>query len=249
MAATVVGVLAIIVSGNLLYSALNNEEPRGWPDVDLGADEVVEYKDTDSRPLHLHLFRPDGEGPFAVAVLFHGGGLVSTRLEQFLPQADDLNAAGYAVGIAEYRVRADGGTPDSSLSDAADAVAWLQKNGADHGLDPRFVVAGGASSGGWIAAETAYGPSPPAALVLYNPAIGPGPDLGCTLPPTLLLHGDADREVPIEGPAEYCADSDTCRLRVWPGGDHGFFNLEVDQAAYDWSTAETIDFLDIVTAR
>ena len=246
--ATIIGVLTLIVGGNLLYSALENEDPQGWPDVDLGADEVVQYKDTDSRPLHLHLFRPAGEGPFAVAVLFHGGGLTSTRLEQFRPQADDLNDAGYAVAIAEYRVRADGGTPESSLSDAVDAVAWLQDNGADHDLDPQFVVAGGASSGGWIAAETAYGPSPPAALVLFNPAIGPGPDLGRTLPPTILFHGDSDRVVPIEGPAEYCSDSDTCRLRVWPGGDHGFFNPEVDEEAYWWSITATIDFLDIVTA-
>ena len=184
----------LLIAGAIVYRAANDGGLKHWPDTDLGADEVVVYTEAPTRPLHLHLFRPEDVSPAPVVVLFHGGALVETRIDQFVPQAEVLNDAGFSVAIAEYRVREDGGTPDTSISDAIDAVAWLRANGSDHGLDAKFVAAGGASSGGWLAAETALVDEPPDALVLFNPAVtrGNAPDVAVS---TIVFHGDSELRI------------------------------------------------------
>ncbi|NNE72999.1 MAG: alpha/beta hydrolase [Acidimicrobiales bacterium] len=243
-AALAIGLL--VLAGNWFLDRRLKPEPDAWPDTDLGADEVQIYKDTDTRPLHLHLFLPAGASPRSAkpgVVFFHGGGLSRTPLDQFVPQAEALRAQGLVVAIAEYRVLHDGGTPESSLSDAADAVAWLRSEGAELGVDPNRVAASGASAGGWLAADTALGSGPPPdALVLFNPAVNrteaPSADI-----PIIVFHGDADTTVDLSRAEGYCDAAQDCRIDIWPGGNHGFFNA-VHPEAHAHTTAEMIAFLE-----
>ncbi len=106
-------------------------------------------------------------------------------------------------------------------------------------------------------ARPAAGPGP-AALVLYNPllvmaplpgifdldpervelfektigwpatSISPAHHLASDLPPTLIMHGEADGLIPCASAAAFSRlagqrDLD-CRLITYPGADHGFFN-------------------------
>lgn len=67
-------------------------------------------------------------------------------------------------------------------------------------------------------------------------------------PPLLLLHGTADRLVPLEDAAEF-ADKmkrhhNVCELAEFEGRDGNFYNFNVDPVSYEASLATMDDFLD-----
>lgn len=122
----------------------------------------------------------------------------------------------------------------------------------------RIVVGGGSSGGHLAAAlGTAPTPTPaeassgsaqrPAALVLYNPILDLSPgtlshplaatyweDVSPThrvdhlVPPTLILVGSQDAEVPVATVAAFCEKVQSadgrCEVEVYEGQGHGFFN-------------------------
>ena len=71
--------------------------------------------------------------------------------------------------------------------------------------------------------------------------------------PTLVLHGSADRTVPLRFAqafaAAMAAHDNPCRLAIFDGGGHGFFNSPSfrprapDDRAYRWSMRECVRFL------
>lgn len=98
-------------------------------------------------------------------------------------------------------------------------------------------------------------PARPDALLLFNPMLdlSPGqPDhdlvgldwrglsplhhVGPGMPPTLVLNGTADREVPVDTVQRFCRAVQqagaTCELALFEGGGHGFFNPQVDQGRH-----------------
>ena len=75
--------LLLIVAVSLAACGGEGSQVSGWPDVNLGATEVVEYKSTAERPLHLHIFAPDVDEARGAVLFFHGGGYRQTRVEQF----------------------------------------------------------------------------------------------------------------------------------------------------------------------
>ena len=127
-------------------------------------------------------------------------------------------------------------------------------------------------------ARPAVGPGPDA-LALYNPllvtaplpgifeldpervelfekalgwpatAISPAHHLGPDLPPTLIMHGEADALIPCASAAAFsrlAAERDLdCRLTTYPGADHGFFNAGAsqDNALLRDTTLELLRFL------
>lgn len=127
-------------------------------------------------------------------------------------------------------------------------------------------------------ARPADGPGPDA-LVLYNPLLVTAPlpgiyeldpervelfekvigwpaesisaahHLGPDLPPTLIMHGEADSLIPCESASAFNRlagrlDLD-CRLITYPGADHGFFNAGAsqDNALLGETTLELLRFL------
>lgn len=111
------------------------------------------------------------------------------------------------------------------------------------------------------------------ALVLFNPVldttgrgfgrdkvtparateISPCHHVRTGLPPTLVMHGDADAVVPFENAERFARDmraaGNDCRLVVYAGRGHGFFNRRersdgsVDDADFEATLGETRDFL------
>lgn len=117
----------------------------------------VDYDDDASQFGELYL--PEGEGPFPVAVLIHGGcWRVEYGLDHVAPLADDLRAAGVAVWSLEYRRlgEAGGGFP-GTFDDMVAGFGHLEKLADAHPLDLDQVALVGHSAGGhlalWLAAR------------------------------------------------------------------------------------------------
>jgi acetyl esterase/lipase len=192
----------------------------------------------------------------AAIVFFFGGGWRQGLVTQFVPQARHLAARGMIAIVADYRVfTRHGTTPFESVADAKSAIRWIRANAAALGLDPGRLAAGGGSAGGHIAVGAAVLPgleepgedaatsSRPNALVLFNPVVDttPIPQFGAraveaspfhhltaALPPTIILHGEADATVPYASVVRFCdravALGARCQVVGYAGATHGFFN-------------------------
>ncbi|GAB3896782.1 hypothetical protein GCM10029964_078670 [Kibdelosporangium lantanae] len=104
------------------------------------------------------LYLPDGDGPFPVVVLVHGGYWTDLWDRRVVtPLADALVREGYAVWNVEYRrIGSDGGWP-GTFDDAEAAVNALV--GLDPALDLDRVQVVGHSAGGFLAAWVAGQPN------------------------------------------------------------------------------------------
>ena len=72
--------------------------------------------------------------------------------------------------------------------------------------------------------------------------------IGSGLSPMLLMHGTADRQVPVEDVAEFAAKlerkKNPCQYVEFEGRDQNFFNLNVDPVSYEASLSEIDGFFD-----
>lgn len=158
-----------------------------------------------------------------------------------------------ALRIDANRVAAGGGSAGGHLA-AALGVGMRQLrtptaagNGADH-------------EGGGSGAR-------PAALVLLNPmldlspgqpdhtlvaanwqALSPMHHVAPGVPPTLVLNGTDDPEVPVRTVQAFCerlqGSGTPCELQLFQGGRHGFFNPQVDEGRHYRPTLDSMrDFL------
>lgn len=114
----------------------------------------------DPEPLHFgDLYVPEGEGPFPVVILIHGGfwrnGYDLTLMSGL---AQDLARRGFAAWNIEFRRVGDagGGWPGTML-DVSQAADYLLELGAQYPLDMDNIVSMGHSAGGqlafWLAAR------------------------------------------------------------------------------------------------
>lgn len=175
-----------------------------------------------------------------------------------------------------------GTSPFDAVRDAKAAVRWMRRNAKRFGIDSDKIGGGGGSAGGHLAACCAMIPgfeeeteeirSVPDALVLFNPVldttekgfgqdkvtlarateISPCHHVRQGLPPTLVMHGDADTVAPFENAERFTRDmqaaDNVCRLVSYPGRGHGFFNRRemaegVDDADFRDTLRETEAFL------
>ena len=118
---------------------------------DAPAQGNVEYR---TQRCKLNLSIPDGVKNFPSIVYFHGGGLTGggANPRQF-PTHFDLSKV--AVARVSYRLSGKGGACPDYIYDAAAAVAWVFKNIAKYGGDPKKVYVTGHSAGGYLTAMVA----------------------------------------------------------------------------------------------
>jgi acetyl esterase/lipase len=224
------------------------------------------------RSQYCELFLPAGDGPHPVAVLIHGGGYEDHYGRQLLwPLAEDLTRRGWAAWNVEYRRVGGGGGFEETHADVATAVDALADR--PEPLDLRTIVAIGHSAGAQLALWLGARGEPITAVVAASalldlaaleaagsrvvPAFLGGrphdiPDRYALaspaelLPlgvPVLLVHGDADRTVPVEHAERFAAAAtragDACELVIAPGEDH-VGPMRPDSAAW----AAVIAFLE-----
>ncbi|MCG6948000.1 MAG: alpha/beta hydrolase, partial [Acidobacteria bacterium] len=155
-----------------LWSARSMAQYLTSRDV-LGADPVVPNVvlnyGTDANQFG-HLFLPDGEGPFPVLVVIHGGCWLSFADLEYLGRfAKAFAQAGIATWNIEYRrVDSPGGGWPNTLLDVAKAIDFLRAMESEYRLDLNRVVAVGHSAGGHLALWAAARPRIEEESVLYS---------------------------------------------------------------------------------
>lgn len=96
-----------------------------------------------------------GPAPRPVLVNIHGGGwMIGEKGTQAMPLQVHMAANGWVVVDADYRLSPGARMPDHLL-DVKAALAWVRRNIAEHGGDPRFIALTGGSAGGHLVALAA----------------------------------------------------------------------------------------------
>jgi acetyl esterase/lipase len=221
--------------------------------LEVRPDQTIVYKVAGEKDLTLHAFTANGDlnaSPAPALLLFHGGSWLYGGPEAFYPQCQYFAALGFNCYSAQYRLGVNNRVDvRNAVQDAEDALQYLIDNAEDLHIDPENIVAGGGSSGGHLAAMLGVSPTGkrPAALILYNPMLdlSPGtPDhhlvkdywevvsplhhIDAAIPPSLILVGSEDPEVPVTTVQAFCqlvlSLGGRCELAIYEGQSHGFFN-------------------------
>jgi acetyl esterase/lipase len=145
-----------------------------------------------------------------------------------------------------------------ALSDVQAALQYLIDHADELHIDPLRIAVGGASAGGHLAAALGAGlpltpgaaasTAPrPAAQILYNPmldlapgtpdhhlvkeyweAVSPLHHIDSAVPPSLILVGSNDPEVPVATAEAFCTAVEqaggVCEIALYEGQGHGFFH-------------------------
>ncbi|WP_308985152.1 alpha/beta hydrolase [Thalassobacterium sedimentorum] len=203
--------------------------------------------------LQVLRYGPEHENGLLPAVLlFHGGSWQKGGPRQLSPYATEFADAGYVAYSAEYRLL--GKNTDSVEDCVADAEAvyqWLVEHAEEEGIDVSRMFVGGASAGGHLALcvflkLNEVGACRFQGYIGYNPVVttqserfeslfedfgvkyDPIAKLSNSAAPMLILHGSEDPVVPMDSVRSFQRKAEafgvSCKLEVFDGETHGFFN-------------------------
>jgi acetyl esterase/lipase len=99
----------------------------------------------------MDIYIPEGEGPFPLVVLIHGGAFKMGDKGMETRNAEALVAKGYAAASINYRLSAEAKFP-SQIEDCKAAVRFLRANAGKYRLNPEKIGSWGASAGGNLSA-------------------------------------------------------------------------------------------------
>jgi acetyl esterase/lipase len=104
----------------------------------------------------LDLSIPDGDGPFPLVVLIHGGGWRAGEKAHLDEERRILAGRGYAAASVDYRLVP--ATFPAAVADVRCAVRWLREHAAERRIDPDRVGLVGFSAGAHLAALAGLAP-------------------------------------------------------------------------------------------
>jgi len=115
-------------------------------------DTGVVYASPGGHDLTLDVSWPEGEGPFPILVIIHGGGweLHTNRIMQGM--ARYITNRGYAVFNINYRVLSEGVTMQEIVEDCFGAIIWVKEHAEKYNADPTRIAVTGDSAGGHLSA-------------------------------------------------------------------------------------------------
>jgi acetyl esterase len=101
-----------------------------------------------SGDIPIHIYTPQGSGPFPVMVYFHGGGFViaDTKTYDASPRALAKGAKAIMVAV-DYHLAPEHKFP-AAANDAYAAYTWVVAHAKEINGDPKRVAVGGESAGG-----------------------------------------------------------------------------------------------------
>ena len=187
----------------------------------------VTYRVIDERPLRLHVLRPkQSRRPLPALVFVHGGGWSEGTKERGLVPLLHFVKRGFIGVTIDYRLT-DAAKFPAQIDDVRAAIAFVRSNAKAYGIDPKRIAIWGQSAGGHLAAlagtmggvdavidwngptdfthDTATNLEESAIFRLFNGQ--PSAELAAKAdpvtyvsaddPPFLILHGTADKTVPM----------------------------------------------------
>jgi acetyl esterase len=203
----------------------------------------------------------DGGDDRPAILVLHGGGWTEGSAEWAFGQAQYFATRGIVGISVDYRLAdGKETTPFDAAEDARAAIRWVRTHAKELRIDREQVIAYGESAGGRLAAATAItGENPtkeelntvPNALVLFSPVIeiersenfrtlSAGKKLSSLsleehvrkgMPPTLVIAGEMDKTIPLEGLKEFCARMkrahNQCEVQVFKGVGHELWDVDV----------------------
>ena len=133
----------------------------------------VEYSRPDGKPLLLDIHVPDGPGPFAAAIVVHGGGFDQGTKKSYVgPVLEVLTKAGFAWFSIDYRMAPDYHFPQP-VEDVDAAIRWVKKNAATYHVDPGKIALMGESAGAYLITYAATHETPETRLAATVDFYGP----------------------------------------------------------------------------
>jgi acetyl esterase len=102
--------------------------------------------------LPIHVFQPEGKGPFPVMLYYHGGGFVIADTDTYEASPRALANKANAVIVSVDYHRAPERPFPAAANDAFAAYQWVLQHAAQINGDPQRVAVGGESAGGNLAA-------------------------------------------------------------------------------------------------
>ena len=129
----------------------------------------IEYAAVDGQSLQLDASTPEGEGPFPMAILIHGGGWSGgDKAREHRPPVAHLTESKFTWFSINYRLAPEHRWP-ACIEDVRSAIAWVKRHAAQYKGDPSQIALIGYSAGGHLAAfaaTTADDDTRPRALVI-----------------------------------------------------------------------------------
>lgn len=149
--------------------------------------EGVEYSRVDGNSLRFDASVPDGPGPFAAAIIVHGGAWVTgDRKRSVQPLFDPLSKSSFAWFSIDYRLAnaldltsiqgaiASATKLGTAVDDVRAAVAYVRMHAAEYHVDPKRIALIGESAGSQLALMAALKPDKggavEAVVAFYSPS-------------------------------------------------------------------------------
>lgn len=211
------------------------------------------YREVDGHALTAYVFQPHAgrRAPHAAILLLHPGGWRAGEAAWEFEDARRFAALGLVAIAVDYRLAANGRSPADAIEDTCAAFAWTRTHAGMLGIDPHRVAGYGESAGGQLVAAAGAGLCPagpsdtrPQLMLLVSPvldttrpiyasllsdprraaAYSPLTHADGSLPPTLIVQGDADNVAPAALAKTFCTRARlagaTCELAHYPKLGH-----------------------------
>ena len=135
-----------VEAGREMYRAMQPEAA----DIAVGS-----VRDASADGVPVRIYRPSGDGPFPVTMMFHGGGWVIGDLVTADCQSREVcNGANTLVVSVDYRLAPEHRFP-AAAEDCYAATGWAARHAAEYGGDASRLAVAGDSAGGNLAAVVA----------------------------------------------------------------------------------------------
>ena len=203
------------------------------------------------KPILVERFEPKAPGKHPAVLVLHGAEGMTLGGNFYRENARALARAGYVAHFVHYfdatgTRLADKATMKSQFATWMKTIAEAVTNVTKQpNVDPDRIGLVGYSLGSYLSLSLAIFDARINAVVEYSGGL-PAPlfDLVTTLPPTLMLHGDIDRVVPVSEAKSlrllFESKKFTHEVQIYPDQGHGFFG-----SAHADATRRCVAFLDL----
>jgi carboxymethylenebutenolidase len=223
--------------------------PSEPPKAAAAAVEITETEETfpsHGKKVTVERFEPKANGKYPVVVVLHGHGGIGPAggRSGLREEARLLAREGYVALIPHYFDRTAGAKLNNAVRNARYYKIWMETIGDAvtyagklPQVDRRHVALVGHSLGASVVVSNGMVDPRVSAVVEYAGGLvfidGP-PVQPPAMPPTLILHGDADTVVPVREARKLAAAltewQTPFEVKIYPGAGHGFRGGDAEDA-------------------